>query len=392
MVGSCSIVGLSTKDCFRTGGSQSRLRGFNFVWGHLKSDVVTSDLNQLSAWQYDLPDHLIASRPAERRDDSRLMVVDRTSGEVRHHVFRDLPDLLLAGDRLVFNDTQVLPARLFGFRTETQGRWEGLFLDQPQDGVWRVTGQTRGRLQAGESLTIHPPEQTAPQLTLTLREKLEDGSWLMVPESNEDPVVLLEQFGTLPLPPYIGRPVADDVDRERYQTVFAERPGAIAAPTAGLHFTSSLLEILAARRIRQSRVTLHVGIGTFRPVNSETLSEHKMHSEWCEVQPHVAAEINETKAAASSVVAVGTTSVRTLESAATDGRVCAFRDTTDLFIRPGYQWKAVDQLLTNFHLPGSTLLVLVAALAGYELTMEAYRVAVEQQYRFYSYGDAMLIV
>lgn len=353
---------------------------------------MTVDLNHISAWQYHLPEELIASRPAERRDDARLMVVNRSSGEVHHQMIRDLPDLLQAGDRLVFNDTQVLPARLFGKRTETGGRWEGLFLDQPQEGLWRITGQTRGRLRVGESLSIHPPDQESPLLKLQLEEKLDDGSWLVRPDHDGDPVELLTEFGTLPLPPYIGRAVADSDDQDRYQTIFAERPGAIAAPTAGLHFTPSLLETLTARRIQQSRVTLHVGIGTFRPVSSEKLSEHEMHSEWCEVSEQTAQEIGETTASASGIVAVGTTSVRTLESACTSGKLVPWQGPTDLFIQPGFEFRVVDQLLTNFHLPGSTLIVLVAALAGYDLTMEAYRKAVEQQYRFYSYGDAMLIL
>ncbi len=350
------------------------------------------DLNDISAWQYDLPQELIASRPAERRDDARLLVIDRATQSIRHHTIRDLPELLQSGDRLVFNDTQVLPARLFGFRTQTKGRWEGLFLDQPQEGLWRITGQTRGKLRSGESLTIHPPNESSPELKLCLEERLSDGSWLVRPDAEEDPVALLTRFGTLPLPPYIGRLIADSHDRDRYQTIFAERPGAIAAPTAGLHFTSALMESLAARRITRSNVTLHVGIGTFRPVNTEKLSDHEMHSEWCEVTADTSSEIAATRATGSEIVAVGTTSVRTLESACHSGGLTEFQGPTDLFIQPGYEFRSVDQLLTNFHLPGSTLIVLVAAFAGYDLTMEAYRIAVEQRYRFYSYGDAMLIV
>lgn len=353
---------------------------------------MSADLNNISAWKYDLPEELIASRPTERRDDSRLMVVDRTSQSVHHHMIRDLPELLQSGDRLVFNDTQVLPARLFGYRTQTRGKWEGLFLDQPQEGLWRITGQTRGKLTTGECLTIHPPEQTTPQLQLLLEERLNDGSWLVRPDAVGDPVTLLNQFGTLPLPPYIGRSVADASDQDRYQTIFAERPGAIAAPTAGLHFTPSLVESLAARRITRSNVTLHVGIGTFRPVNTETLSDHTMHSEWCEVSSQTASDITATRATSSRIVAVGTTSVRTLESSCITGSLQEAQGPTNLFIQPGYKFQIVDQLLTNFHLPSSTLIVLVAALAGYDLTMEAYKIAVEQKYRFYSYGDAMLIM
>jgi S-adenosylmethionine:tRNA ribosyltransferase-isomerase len=353
---------------------------------------MTVDLNNISAWQYDLPEKLIASRPTVQRDGARLMVVDRKTQSVRHHTIRDLPNLLHSGDQLVFNNTQVIPARLFGYRTKTKGRWEGLFLNQPDPHSWRITGQTRGKLHPGETLTIHPPEQSSPVLTLSLIEQLDDGSWLVQPESDGDSVELLRQFGTLPLPPYIGRAIADEQDADRYQTIFAERPGAIAAPTAGLHFTPALLNALTEQQIEQARVTLHVGIGTFRPVKSGRLSEHEMHSEWCEVTDTTAANLAAAQASGSNIVAVGTTSVRTLESACRDGQLQQFKGSTNLFIRPGYEFQVVDQLLTNFHLPGSTLIVLVAALAGYELTMDAYRTAVREGYRFYSYGDAMLIV
>lgn len=360
--------------------------------------VVTPDLNQLSAWQYHLPDHLIAGRPTARRDESRLMVVDRHCGEIRHGSFRDLPDLLRSGDRLVFNNTKVVPARLFGFRTSTRGRWEGLFLSVESDGRWLITGKTRGRLQPGETLSVYPagsdPDRVTVDECLTLRldEKTEQGTWIVSPEDERDPYAVLEQFGTLPLPPYIGRPVADEEDRQRYQTVFAETPGAIAAPTAGLHFTDQVLNACEQREVTSSKVTLHVGIGTFRPVNSECLSDHEMHSEWCEVTAETAAEIRQTRQDGGRVFAVGTTSVRTLESAARSGEIGAHSGDTDLFIQPGFPFRAVDGLLTNFHLPGSTLIVLVAALAGYDLTMKAYAEAVKSEYRFYSYGDAMLIL
>ncbi len=353
---------------------------------------MTIDFDDVAAWQYHLPDELIASRPACRRDEARLMVVDRRTQNIRHHDIRDLPHLLRPGDRLVFNDTRVLPARLFGYRTETGGRWEGLFLDQPTPGLWQVTGQTRGRLRPGETLTVHPPHENSERLILTLQEQLDDGSWLMKPDIPGPAVSILETFGTLPLPPYIGRAVADEEDQKRYQTIFAARPGAIAAPTAGLHFTKQLLKCLSARHIRQSRVTLHVGVGTFRPVTAARLSDHVMHAEWCQVDAATAADITATKDSGSQIVAVGTTTVRTLETAARDGCLQPFSGVTDLFIRPGFSFQITDRLLTNFHLPGSTLIVLVAALAGYELIMEAYRVAVAERYRFYSYGDAMLII
>lgn len=381
--------------------------------------MATPDLNDIRTWQYELPEQLIAARPAERRDDSRLMVVRRESGTVEHHQFRDLPDLLTAGDRLIFNNTKVLPARLFGFRTSTLGKWEGLFLGETPDGLWRITGQTRGRLQPGERLTLVPAEtwskfsgataaNDAPRsnlpdlpafagtgaiLELTLETKCEDGSWLVRPNVTATAVQLLQQFGTLPLPPYIGRQVADESDQDRYQTIFANEPGAIAAPTAGLHFTPEVLKACESSGIATSQVTLHVGIGTFRPVNVERLSDHLMHSEWCRLPTSTVADINETQSASGRIVAVGTTSVRTLEAAAAAHMpLRTWEGSTTLFIRPGFRFQVVDQLLTNFHLPGSTLIVLVAALAGYELTMEAYRQAVAHRYRFYSYGDAMLIL
>ncbi len=356
--------------------------------------MATPDLDDISAWQYKLPDELIASRPAARRDDSRLMVVRRASGQIEHRQIRDLPDLLSAGDRLIFNNTKVLPARLFGFRTSTKGKWEGLFLEEPQNGRWRITGQTRGRLLPGETLTLVPAKEDVQQPPLQLRLIIQndDGSWLVEPSRSESTIELLDQFGTLPLPPYIGRKVADENDQNRYQTVFANEPGAIAAPTAGLHFTPELLQKCSDQNVQTTEVTLHVGIGTFRPVSGDRLSEHRMHSEWCRLTQPAADEINATQAAGGNIVAVGTTSVRTLEAAALAGPLAAWQDSTDIFIKPGFSFQAVDQLLTNFHLPGSTLIVLVAALAGYDLTIEAYRQAVAERYRFYSYGDAMLIL
>ena len=373
------------------------------------------DLDDINAWQYKLPEHLIASRPASTRDASRLMVVDRAAGSISHRCIRDLPDLLNSSDRLVFNNTKVLPARLFGFRTSTGGKWEGLFLEELPDSTWRIIGQTRGRLVSGEFITLIPAAQfshsssnrdlsasdvlnewteknlSENSLCLELRERCDDGSWIVACNRQGSTLEELEQFGTLPLPPYIGRKVADAQDRERYQTVFAEQPGAIAAPTAGLHFTDELLRRCREKGIERSEITLHVGIGTFRPVATAKLSQHQMHSEWCRVPPETAAQVTSTKQANGQVVAVGTTTVRTLEAASEHAELAAWEGSTSLFIRPGYQFRVVDKLLTNFHLPGSTLLALVAALAGYDLTMEAYRTAVREEYRFYSYGDAMLI-
>ncbi len=380
-----------------------------------------TDLNQLSAWQYHLPPELIASRPAAQRDASRLMVVERSTGTIRHSQIRDLPDILSSGDLLVFNNTQVLPARLFGYRTATGGKWEGLFVEAKSDGVWVLLGETRGRLQPGETLTIIPAESVRTisaeagesdasgnlknrfssgerSLEVTLMEKQEDGSWLVSVRDDRSPFEILEEFGSLPLPPYMGRKLADADDRQRYQTHFASVPGAVAAPTAGLHFTPELLSDCRSRSISTTEVTLHVGIGTFRPVSVDRLSEHQMHYEWCQLPAQACEMVASAGAGSGRVIAVGTTSVRTLESVAVfqpqqrAKKLQPWQGQTNLFIQPGFQFQIIDGLLTNFHLPGSTLIVLVAALAGYELIMEAYQKAIENRYRFYSYGDAMLIV
>lgn len=364
--------------------------------------MTLPDLNQISSWNYDLPESLIASRPAAQRDASRLMVVRRDSGQIEHCSIADLPHLLQPNDRLVLNNTKVMPARLFGFRTQTLGRWEGLFLQHHSENQWQITGQTRGKLQAGESITLIPASESDKDLDqidrslcsqqLQLVEKLPDGTWLVKLQPEGLTSEVLDEYGTLPLPPYIGRKVADESDKDRYQTVYAKTAGAIAAPTAGLHFTDELLDECSTKGIHTTSVTLHVGIGTFRPVNANQLSDHRMHSEWCEVTESAFTEIQTAKQASGNIVCIGTTSVRTLEAAANETTSQHWSGSTDLFIRPGFEFQLVDQLLTNFHLPGSTLVVLVASLAGYELTMEAYRKAVEEKYRFYSYGDAMLIL
>lgn len=372
--------------------------------------MITPDLDRLSAWQFILPPELIASRPAARRDDSRLLIVDRKHGRIEHAATRDLPGYLDPGDLLVFNNTQVLPARLFGFRTATGGRWEGLFVEQSGTADWIVLCETRGRLKPGETITVvradrmmQDREGNAPKsasdviqqsnLLLTLQEKRQDGSWRVALCDQRTPLEILAEFGSLPLPPYMGRKLADADDSIRYQTVYASEPGAVAAPTAGLHFSPDLLQSCRDRGLKSAEVTLHVGIGTFRPVASETLSEHHMHHEWCRLPAATADAIAVTQLHAKHVVAIGTTTIRTLESVfAACGRICPWEGQTNLFIRPGFSFQVCDRLLTNFHLPGSTLLVLVAAMAGYDLMMEAYSKAIEERYRFYSYGDAMLIL
>ncbi len=351
-------------------------------------------IDHLETYSYELPDELIAKEPPEQRDGAKLLVLNRAEQTIEHRTIRDLPTLLRQGDRLVLNDTRVVPARIIGYRTATGGKWEGLFLRRGEGQDWHFISQTRGRLLADETVTltsIHDPDGTPP-LVVKLVDRDADGVWRAQPESDVDAFELLHRYGTVPLPPYIQRKVAADSDWERYQTTFASTPGSVAAPTAGLHFTPELLAACSERGIDHSRVTLHVGIGTFRPISVERLSEHDMHSEWCELSDVTAAELRKTKADGGRIISVGTTSVRTLETAARAGSIESWSGETNLFIRPPYEFQAIDCLLTNFHLPRSTLLVLVSALAGTDFVKEAYRIAVEHRYRFFSYGDAMLIL
>jgi S-adenosylmethionine:tRNA ribosyltransferase-isomerase len=356
--------------------------------------------DSLFSYDYTLPAELIAQAPMRERDASRLMVLRRATQTIEHRTFRELPELLKPNDLLVVNETRVIPARLQGVRLQTGGRWEGLYLGSTPEGRWQLIGQTRGKLLPGEQIALRPahpsPIVGATQYLeyrLTLEERGEGGVWRARPQSDEDPLRVLERFGTVPLPPYIGRDVGLPVDFERYQTTFAKSPGAVAAPTAGLHFTPELFDRCRERGIRTASVTLHVGVGTFRPISVDKLSDHQMHSEWCEVPAETATAVEQTRARMGRVVAIGTTTVRTLESVATrnDGRLVDWRGETNLFIRPPYRFQQVDALVTNFHLPRSSLLVLVSALAGREFILRAYREAVEKRYRFFSYGDAMLI-
>ena len=348
-------------------------------------------MSELSQYDYSLPPELIAQQPLARRSDARLLVVDRSAQTLEHRHVRDLPEILRGGDRLVLNNTRVIPAALAGYRTETGGRWQGLFLALDEAGHWRLLCKTRGRLRAGEQITL-VDRAMHDAARLRLIEKLPGGAWLAHPEPHHEPLELLDRVGRVPLPHYIRGGVMRDSDRATYQTIFAQEPGAVAAPTAGLHFTPALLDQLAEAGIGRTEVTLHVGVGTFRPITAGSLDEHVMHREFAQISDAAAAELNDCRASGGRIVAVGTTSVRTLESAARDGALRGWSGETDLFIRPPYAFKAVDALLTNFHLPRSTLLVLVSTFAGIDLTRRAYAAAIEQQYRFYSYGDAMLIV
>jgi S-adenosylmethionine:tRNA ribosyltransferase-isomerase len=337
-------------------------------------------------FDYHLPEYLVAQEPAARRDESRLLVVRRRTGELEHRVFRDLPELLAPGDLVVLNDTKVLPARLVGRREKTGGKWEGLFLHEDAGGAWVMLAQTRGYPQPGEAVV------TDSGLRLTLVGRTPERHWLMRPEAPGSPSELLAQFGQVPLPPYIRKGRAAEADADRYQTVYADRSGSVAAPTAGLHFTPELLGRLAERGIGTARVTLHVGLGTFEPVKAEDPTKHAIHAEWCEVPAATVEAVRECKERGGRVVAVGTTTTRTLESAARPDGLRPSSGATRLFIHPPFEFRAVDALVTNFHLPRTTLLLLVGALAGSELLRRAYDEAVRHEYRFYSYGDAMLIL
>jgi S-adenosylmethionine:tRNA ribosyltransferase-isomerase len=334
---------------------------------------------------YHLPEHLIAQHPAARRDESRLLVVRRDSSTLEHRTFRDLPDLLTPGDLLVLNDTKVLPARVVGRREATGGKWEGLFLAE-KGGLWEMLAQTRGYPEVGTAFV------TDTGLRLTLRGRTAERHWLMEPEPTGTPAELLARYGHVPLPPYIRKGNDEDADRERYQTVFAERVGSVAAPTAGLHFTPELLDRLAARDIGTAKVTLHVGLGTFAPVKVDDPAKHAIHREWCEVTQPTVDAIHATKARGGRVIAVGTTTTRTLESAARSDGLKPFRGETGLYILPPFEFRVVDAMVTNFHLPRTTLLLLVAAFAGEKLLRAAYTEAVAREYRFYSYGDAMVVL
>ena len=348
-------------------------------------------MSEIDEYDYEVPRELIAQRPLHQRSDARLLVVRRDRGSLEHSHVRDLPELLAPGDCLVLNDTRVIPARLVGHRTNTGGRWTGLYLETDDAGNWRLISKTRGKLMPGETITL---EDRLGQnfCRLMLLAKLDDGAWAARPDSGEPTLSLLERIGRVPLPPYIRGGEMTDADRQNYQTVFAENLGAVAAPTAGLHLTNDLLKRLEREGIEVCRVTLHVGLGTFRPVSVELLGEHRMHSEWGCIDAETVDRLTRRRAAGGRIVAVGTTVVRTLETAAADGRVRPWEGETDLFIRPPHLFKAVDALMTNFHWPKSTLLVLVRTLGGDKLMKRAYEEAIRESYRLFSYGDAMLVL
>lgn len=357
------------------------------------------DLDLLSAWDFELPDSLIASQPLEKRPDSRLLVVDGT-GELHDQHFSAFGSFWKRGDVLVFNDTRVLPARLEA-RRQTGARVELLVVGAESEGQWDESGRMTAMLRSNRRVQIDEDiwlSDDAGTIALRLLERSDNGLAHLAFEGSLNE--LLHRFGRLPLPPYIeeqrkqrGEDVVQASDIQRYQSVLGEKDGAVAAPTASLHFDKATLQALKDAGVQIVRVTLHVGIGTFRPVKSERLSEHSMHSELAEMSEDAATTLNAVRANGGKIVAIGTTVVRVLESFVNAEKAfVAGRNATDIFIRPGYQFLGVDALLTNFHLPKSTLTALVAAFAGYENTMQAYAHAIAQQYRFFSYGDAMLLL
>lgn len=334
-------------------------------------------------FHFDLPDHLIARYPTPQRSGSRLLVLDRHSGQLSDRHFTDLPTFLRPGDLLVFNNTRVIPARLFG-QKETGGKVEIL--------VERITGHDTCLAHVRASKSPKPGSRILVEGGGELRMEGRAGDLFRLKRETGGALLeLLETRGHMPLPPYIDR-ADESLDQNRYQTVYAQTPGAVAAPTAGLHFDEALLEQLRSQGIETAFVTLHVGAGTFQPVRADDIREHQMHSEWLEVSAATVARIIATKAQGGRVFAVGTTSVRCLETAAQSGALQPFQGDTRIFIYPGYRFRVIDGLITNFHLPESTLIMLVSALAGRDNVLNAYRHAVAQHYRFFSYGDAMLIL
>lgn len=333
---------------------------------------------------FDLPQELIAQDPLEERSSSRLLVLDKETGKTQHHVFRDIVSYLNPGDCLVINDTKVIPARLIGSKIGTDAKIEVLLLKRKQNDVWETL--------------VKPGKKAKPGTKISFGEGLLVGEVLDVVEEGNRLIQffytgifeeILDQLGQMPLPPYITHQLED---KNRYQTVYAKHSGSAAAPTAGLHFTPELLKKIEEKGVQIARVTLHVGLGTFRPVKVENILEHHMHSEFYQIDEEAAEKINTAKAGGHRVICVGTTSCRTVESAAdAEGKMCAASGWTDIFIYPGYKFKVLDCLITNFHLPESTLIMLVSALAGREHVLAAYEEAVKERYRFFSFGDAMFI-
>ena len=337
-----------------------------------------------SDFYYDLPEELIAQTPIEPRNASRLMVINKNTGEIKHRIFKDLPEFLREGDCLVLNDTRVLPARLYGTRIDTGAVVEFVLLKQKDLLTWEVLAGPGKKAKTGYTFKF------SDELFCEVTDVLEDGNRIVKFDCKGEFFSVLDKVGQMPLPPYIKEKLKD---KERYQTVYSKESGSAAAPTAGLHFTKEMLEDLKEKGIKIAYVTLHVGLGTFRPVKVDDIEKHRMHTEHYSVSEETAKIINDTKKAGGRVICVGTTSCRTLESVMQKyGEIKACSDDTGIFIYPGYEFKIMDALITNFHLPESTLIMLVSAFAGYDNTMNAYKVAVKERYRFFSFGDCTLIL
>ena len=343
---------------------------------------MTEGMN-VKDYDYDLPEELIAQDPLEDRSSSRLMVLDRQTGDVEHRHFTDILEYLHPGDCLVINNTKVIPARLFGVKEDTQAKIEVLLLKRKENDIWETLVKPGKKAKPGTKLVFGDG-----LLTAEVVDVVEEGNRLI--QFHYDGIFeeILDQLGQMPLPPYITHQLKD---KNRYQTVYAKYDGSAAAPTAGLHFTPELLEKMKDKGAELLFVTLHVGIGTFRPVAEENIEDHEMHREWYTIEKETAQKVNEAKEEGRRIIAVGTTSVRTLESAGQTGRVEAGSSWTQLYIYPGYQWQVVDAIVTNFHLPESTLIMMMASFAGREHILAAYEEAVRQKYRFFSFGDAMFL-
>ena len=342
---------------------------------------------KLSDFNYYLPEELIAQSPADKRDESRLLVLDRKTGRIEHRVFKDIIEYISPKDCLVINETKVIPARIYGSREGKDEKIEMLLLKDYGNNEWEVLVKPGKKCKIGTKIYFRAEEQVV--LTAEVIDIFEDGNRKVKLEFNGILNEILDKIGVMPLPPYIHEKLKE---KDRYQTVYAKVSGSSAAPTAGLHFTKELLKKIEEKGVRIAKVTLHVGLGTFRPVKEENIEDHKMHSEYYGISEEACNIINETKANGGKVFCVGTTSCRTVESAADEnGFLKPQKGNTEIFIYPGYKFKVLDNLITNFHLPESTLLMLISALATREMILDTYKVAVEQKYRFFSFGDAMLI-
>lgn len=361
--------------------------------GSTMPDPIEAGLfpDSITAYDFELPKELIAQEPLPRRDDARLLVVHRAEKRFALLHVRDLPEIIRSGDLLVLNDTRVLPAQLSGYRDRSRGRWDGLFLEADENGIWKLLAKTRGKIEPGETVTLQD-RAGVPRFKLKLLARLAGGAWAARPDLEGTAFELLDRVGRVPLPHYIRGGQMNDADPKNYQTIFANKPGSVAAPTAGLHFTKSLIDRLIDAGVGLTRITLHVGLGTFRPISVPQLSAHQMHSEWGQIDSRAIEEIEKCKARGGRVLAVGTTSLRLLETVAHSGGMRPWQGQTELFIRPPFEFRVAEGLLTNFHLPKSSLLVLVRTFGGDALIQQAYELAIRERFRFFSYGDAMLIL